>query len=555
MTDGERPLEIEGLSVRFGGTVALADVTLHVDPAEQVGLIGPNGAGKTTLLGAVSGFVRPSRGRIVRHGHEVSSMSAERRARRGLGRTFQHSSRFSALTAVESVAVAVLAHREGHPFWRGLIGRGRVLDQAMDEARGLLGELGVESHADAAAGELPLGIARLVDVARAICGRPDLLLLDEPSSGLDEREREHLQQFLRRHVGERGIAFLLVEHDVAFVQALCDRIVVLDFGRKIADGPTAEVLADPKVRAAYLGQQSTEDAIDEETLGLGDRGEAVAPERPAGTPPVAARPASPASADPAGGPDGHAAAAPGIALELRDVAAGYGRSLAISGVTLTVTAGRVTAVLGPNGAGKTTLARVVTGQVAPLSGQVLLDDADVTGESAATTARRGVFSVPDERAVYPSLNVRENLRMAFRHRVPKSEVDERIDQVVELFPPLARHLGTRAGTLSGGEQQMLAIAPAIAVPPALLVVDELSHGLSPLIVGQMFAILAGLKGQVTMLVIEQFTDRALALADNVVALRRGRVVFDDTAASVTPEDIVSWYALDGQDEAARISAP
>jgi len=550
MTSAERPLEVEGLSVRFGGTVALDGVSVHVDPAEQVGLIGPNGAGKTTLLGAVSGFVRTSTGRIVRHGQDVTSVSAERRARRGLGRTFQHSSRFSALTAAESVAVAILAHQDGHPFWNGLLGRGRVLEQAINEARRLLQELGVEAYADAAAGELPLGIARLVDVARAICGRPDLLLLDEPSSGLDEREREHLKHFLRSHVGERRIAFLLVEHDVEFVRALCDRIVVLDFGRKIADGPTAVVLSDPRVRAAYLGQQSTEDAIDEKALSLADRTDGAPTSTGATAPPGAA----PASADPGRGPDHPGSQDAGIALELREVSAGYGRSLAIAGVTLTVTRGSATAILGPNGAGKTTLARVVSGQVAPQTGKVLLGGVDVTGETTAAMARRGIFHVPDARAVYPSLNVRENLRMAFRHRVPKGEVNERIDQVVELFPPLARHLGTRAGTLSGGEQQMLAIAPAIAVPPAVLVVDELSHGLSPLIVGQMFDILAGLKGQVTTLIIEQFTDRALEVADTVVALRRGRVVFDGPAASVTPADIVSWYALDSE-EAARVGAP
>ena len=153
---------------------------------------------------------------------------------------------------------------------------------------------------------------------------------------------------------------------------------------------------------------------------------------------------------------------------------------------------------------------------------------------------------PTPRAIYPSLTVRENLRMAFRYSAPKGEVDDRINYVLELFPALRRHVSTRAGSLSGGEQQMVALAPAIAIPPSLLVVDELSHGLSPIVVGQMFEILARLKGDVTIVVIEQFTDRALALADSVLALGRGLVVFDGPAATVTDEDIVSWYALDGQ---------
>ncbi len=520
VTEGsDIPLELVEIGMRFGGTIALSDVSFRVEPAERVGLIGPNGAGKTTLLSVVSGLLHPTAGRVHRRGRDVTALSTEARARLGIGRTFQHSSRFTALTAAESIAIAILAHRTDHPFMRGVFGRGHPLDEAMDEARTLMTELGIESHADVAAGDLPLGIARLVDVARAISGNPDLLLLDEPSSGLDERERDRLKVFLRRHVSDREMAFVLVEHDVEFVRSLVDRIVVLDFGHKIADDATQVVLSDPAVRAAYLGQDS-----------MVEEGAAAAIEVSMPTGDELDRLESPKEA----------------ALELRSISAGYGKSLAISGVTMQMPKGSVTAVLGPNGGGKTTLARVITGQMAPMSGAVLIDGRDVTGSSAATMARQGVFHVPDSRAIYPSLTVRENLRMAFRYSAKKGEVDDRINYVLELFPALRRHVSTRAGSLSGGEQQMVALAPAIAIPPSILVVDELSHGLSPIVVGQMFEILARLKGEVTIVVIEQFTDRALALADSVLALGRGLVVFDGPAATVTDEDVVSWYALDGQ---------
>jgi branched-chain amino acid transport system ATP-binding protein len=389
--DSGLPLEVVGVGMRFGGTVALNDVSFRVEPAERVGLIGPNGAGKTTLLGVVSGHLRPTSGRVRRRGQDVTRLSAEKRALLGIGRTFQHSSRFTALTAAESIAVAILAHRSDHPFMRGVVGRGRPLDEAMTDARALMSELGIEAQADVAAGDLPLGIARLVDVARAISGAPDLLLLDEPSSGLDERERERLKAFLRRHVAERGTAFVLVEHDVEFVRSLVDRIVVLDFGHKIADDATAKVLSDPVVRAAYLGQDS---AAGEDEAGAIQVTVAKATE--------AERVEAPREA----------------ALELRDVFAGYGKSLAISGVTMHMPKGSVTAVLGPNGGGKTTLARAITGQIVPISGQVLIDGREVTGSSAATLARQGVFHVPDSRAIYPSLTVRENLRMALRYTAP-----------------------------------------------------------------------------------------------------------------------------------------
>ncbi len=513
------PLELVDIGMRFGGTVALSDVSFRVEPAERVGLIGPNGAGKTTLLGVVSGLLRPTSGSVHRRGRDVTALSAEARARLGIGRTFQHSSRFTALTAAESIAIAILAHRTDHPFMRGVLGRGHPLDEAMTGARELMTELGIESHGDVAAGDLPLGIARLVDVARAISGNPDLLLLDEPSSGLDERERDRLKAFLRRHVADRGTAFVLVEHDVEFVRSLVDRIVVLDFGHKIADDATQVVLSDPVVRAAYLGQDSV---VEEE-----------------GSAKIQVSMPTEAELDRVESPKE-------AALELRGISAGYGKSLAISAVTMHMPKGSVTAVLGPNGGGKTTLARVITGQMVPMSGAVLIDGRDMTGSSAATMARQGVFHVPDSRAIYPSLTVRENLRMAFRYSAPKGDVDDRINYVLELFPALRRHVTTRAGSLSGGEQQMVALAPAIAIPPSILVVDELSHGLSPIVVGQMFEILARLKGEVTIVVIEQFTDRALALADSVLALGRGVVVFDGPAATVTDEDVVSWYALDGQ---------
>ena len=285
------------------------------------------------------------------------------------------------------------------------------------------------------------------------------------------------------------------------------------------------VLSDPVVRAAYLGQDS-----------VGEEGTPTTIQVSMPTGVESEHPESPKEA----------------ALELQGISAGYGKSLAISGVTMHMPKGSVTAVLGPNGGGKTTLARVITGQMVPMSGAVLIDGRDVTGSSAATMARQGVFHVPDSRAIYPSLTVRENLRMAFRYSAPKGEVEDRIANVLELFPALGRHVSTRAGSLSGGEQQMVALAPAIVIPPSILVVDELSHGLSPIVVGQMFEILARLKGDVTIVVIEQFTDRALALADSVLALGRGLVVFDGPAATVTDEDVVSWYALDGQSGPAPV---
>jgi len=243
-----------------------------------------------------------------------------------------------------------------------------------------------------------------------------------------------------------------------------------------------------------------------------------------------------------------------VAIELRHVTAGYGRSPAITDVSLRVLRGTTVAVLGPNGSGKTTLARVMTGGLMPSAGQIVLDGTDATGRATARVARMGVFHVPDDRAIYPSLTVRENLRMALRFAVPRRQVGAEIDRVFELLPSLRLRATTRAGLLSGGEQQMLAIARAIAAPPAILVVDELSHGLAPLVVAEMFEILRRLKERVTLVVIEQFTERALAIADTVVVLRRGAVIHTGPVGGVTDDDLVAWYDLGGTEPFAATPA-
>ena len=238
-----RPLlEIDRVSVRFGGLVAVDEADFTLEPGRVTGLIGPNGAGKTTLFNVITGLQAPSGGAIRFGGVDISRWSADKRARNGIARTFQRLEVFGSLSVFDNVLTAAELRRtwahEPRP--------------AREVAREALERAGILSYADAMSDAVPTGIARLTELARALALRPRLLLLDEPSSGLSQPETEAFAELLR-DVAAAGTAVLLVEHDVDLVMGLCDPVHVLDFGQVICSGPPAVVQADERVQAAYLG--------------------------------------------------------------------------------------------------------------------------------------------------------------------------------------------------------------------------------------------------------------------------------------------------------------
>ncbi len=238
----------------FGGLVALSDVSLAVPPSTIVGLMGPNGAGKTTLFGVMSGLLRPRSGTVSIGGHDVTRSSPQARAKRGLARTFQRLELFGELTVREHLVVAHRARHRRLNLAVDLLGLGaRPGPGESDRVDAILNDLGLAAVASHSAAALPLGTGRLVEVARAMASEPKVLLLDEPSSGLDTRETEQLGEALRRLHGGQGVSLLLVEHNVEFVLALAQQVTVLDFGRVIAEGTPAEIRGDHAVQAAYLG--------------------------------------------------------------------------------------------------------------------------------------------------------------------------------------------------------------------------------------------------------------------------------------------------------------
>ena len=378
-------------------------------------------------------------------------------------------------------------------------------------------EFGLEPDLDRRPDELPYGRRRLVAIARAVAAEPSVLFLDEPAAGLSDDETAELGELIRRLALDWGIAVLLVEHDVALVLDVCDRVVVLDDGRQLAEGPPDQIRHAPEVVAAYLGE-------------------------------------------PIERPEEAAAPAVGVAREVAPVAggerrerlvatraldAGYGDLAAVRELDLEVFAGEVVALLGPNGAGKTTTLLTIAGELPPLGGEV--DCLDLPSRAPLhRRVRRGLAFVPEERAVFASLSVSGNLRLR-----PGAAA-----AATRLFPELTPLLRRRAGLLSGGEQQMLTLGRALAGEPRLLLVDELSLGLAPLVFQRLLlAVRAVADAGVGVLLVEQHASEALSIADRVVVLRRGRVALEGSAAELRDNigELESAY-LSGLDEADESTA-
>ncbi|MGD9941994.1 MAG: ABC transporter ATP-binding protein [Burkholderiaceae bacterium] len=253
-------LEVHGLGIEFGGVRALDDVSFRAEPGGVLSVIGPNGAGKTTLFNLVSGMYRSRTGRVTLEGRDVTGAPAHVLARSGLSRTFQNLQVFFQMTALENVMVGCHVHeRRGLlAHLLGLPSTGRQNAASCDTAWRLLGDVGLESYADMPAGAMPYGALKRLEIARALASRPTVLLLDEPAAGCNPSETAELDRIIRR-IAAAGVCIVLVEHDIGLVMSLSQRIVVLNYGRKLAEGSPAEIQCNAEVIAAYLGGQADEE--------------------------------------------------------------------------------------------------------------------------------------------------------------------------------------------------------------------------------------------------------------------------------------------------------
>jgi ABC-type branched-subunit amino acid transport system ATPase component/ABC-type branched-subunit amino acid transport system permease subunit len=502
-TEG-RALEARGLEIHFGGIAALAGADLTLAPGTVHGLIGPNGAGKTTLLNLLTGFYRPGAGRIRFGEATLEGAPPYRIARAGVGRTFQTTQLFDAMTVVENVEVGLAGQRigsvgaalAGSPAVRARERRLRA------EALGLLAFVGYQGDPDEQARNLPFGHKRLVEIARALGRRPDALLLDEPAAGLAQAEIDSLADLIKR-IRAAGTAVLLVGHHMDLVMGASDRVTVLNYGRKIAEGAPVAIQRDPAVLEAYLGESA-----------------------------AATRPESRERVTPSG-------VAP--LLEVTDLTGAYGRMEVLHEIGFRVDRGEVVVIVGANGAGKTTMLRTIAGLRRPRRGAIRFEGQDIGGRAADWVARHGITLVPEGRLIFPNQTVLDNLRLGAYGR--RGDIADDVERHFARFPILRERRDVPAGTLSGGEQQMLAISRALMARPRLLLLDEPSLGLAPRLVREVFEALVRLRDEgLTLLIVEQLAAAALGIADRGYVLEQGRIVLAGLAADLLRnEDVARAY--------------
>lgn len=473
-------LEARGLTKRYGGVTALDGLDLTVEPGEAVGVMGPNGAGKSTLLKTLLGEQRPDSGEVVLDGTPITRWPSHRIAGAGLALAHQVPRPFGQLSVEQNVRLGALASGD----------RQRDLD--------VLGLCGLADKARRPAGDLGLLDLKRLELARALSLQPRVLLLDEVGAGLVAHETEQLIDIVRK-IRAEGVALLVVEHVEAVIRELADRAIVMDWGKVIAAGTVDEVSADPTVRAIYLGE---------------------------GGP----------AADPTGPERGRTDRPEPPLLELTSVTAGYGRAVALSDVSLRVQAAEVVAVLGANGAGKTTLTKVVTGLLPATAGEVAMSGHTVNAEPPHTRLRHDVACCPEGRKIFAELTVRENLLLG-GYTLSGPDRDQQAEELCDRFPVLAERRDQLAGTMSGGQQQLLAMARALMSRPRLLILDEASLGLSPVAVDTVYEAIESLRSTgLSVLLIEQNAHRSLAIADHAYVLDRGRITYDGPPGALADSD-------------------
>jgi len=510
-------LRVRDMTVRFGGIVALDGVSLDLNRGEILGLIGPNGAGKTTLFNCLSGVISPDVGSIFFEGHSLVYAPPHLRARFGIARTFQNLQLWGSMTVAENMMVPMDALGRRNTFSDALhLPFSSFAERAsMERARAILHVLDLDRYAGTRAGDLPAGIQRRVEIARALAMRPKLLLLDEPAAGLDAQETARLAELLHAVRERFHVSMLLVDHDMSLVMRVCDYVYVLDFGKLLARGQPAAIRSDPKVIAAYLGEESKKPAGDAATVSARAKEEEPL-------------------------------------LDVKQLAAGYGGLEVIRDVDLAVRPGEVVACIGANGAGKTTTLRAISGMIHPRRGRVSFAGADVTGASAEHIAKAGLIHIPEGRGLFPRLNVEDTLRLVSN----TSGHDIDITAAYELFPKLRQRRRQLVGTLSGGEQQMVALARAILSKPRLVMIDEMSQGLAPTVVRQLFDIIRVFREQgIAVLLVEQFVESALDVADRAYVFEHGTIRLSGPAAELRADrKLVAGSYLGTADEASARAA-
>ncbi len=482
-------LSVDDVSKHFEGIRAVSNASLTVGAGEIHALIGPNGAGKTTMFNLVSGLYTPNGGTIRLYDKEIQGLSPYQICNKGLVRSFQITNLFRGLSIYENLRLSLQAqHPERFNIWKDTDSYPDVHTETAE----LIHYLGLEGMEQMEAGDLSYGGQRLVDLGIALGCKPQVLLLDEPLAGLPAAERERVSNLVKNVAA--NIPVLIVEHDIDRVLGFSHRVTVMNQGEILMTGTPDEVRNDQRVQEIYTGTGAVDTAHSARSAETVVKATQI--------------------------------------LRFEGVNAFYGKSHILHGASLDVREGEIVALVGRNGAGKTTLLKTLTGLLAPASGTIEYEGRNIAGLPAPDIARLGMGYVPQGRQLFAGMTVAENLALGRLARATdgKDSIVWSEDQIFDYFPRLKERVNVAADYLSGGEQQMLAVARALSGNVKLLLLDEPFEGLAPNIIKELFKVFGQLRGRASIVIVEHNLDLVLALADRVFALERGAVVHQGPAA-------------------------
>lgn len=485
--------ECRHVTKQFGALTAVDNISFSLEKGQVLGVMGPNGAGKSTLMNLIMGVYPLTNGDILFKDVKISGQPTSTISSLGIGRTYQIPQPFSTLTVLENLLIGDLYG-----------GNHRSVKAGKARGMEILDRVNLIQHAHTKSGQLGLLDLKRLELAKALSLNPELLLLDEIAGGLIDREVEELQGLID-DLKQSGLTLIIIEHVLNVMFAHSDKILALNFGQKLAEATPDEIVKNEEVIEVYLGKEEQE------------------------TRPSVAKISSQSKSQIEETP----------LLEISSLNAGYGDFQALFDVSLDIYEGEIVGLIGLNGAGKTTLIRAIAKQIPWISGEVSYSDTSLAKLKSHQVTGLGIAQCIEGRQIFPRMTVKENLEIGAYPSRARQKREETMQRVFELFPKLQERQDQLGGTLSGGEQQMLAIGRALMSLPALIIFDEVSLGLAPLIIEDLYRAIREInESGTTVFLVEQNVHRSLSIADRAYILERGRITLSGTAVELSENSAV-----------------